>query len=179
MKLDYEEKLKELFKKHMDLGPNRPQREPICIEDTNEGIDEYITDKEFPGYFYHQLEYLKWWIVDDNVVFSSEAWWPTSKSSLIKPCLQHIFYGQDDKLSIILEEFNAYIHNIRIHFFVVVIEALKKMQSTGIRGEAIYLSNDWRKLIEGKYLFGMKVKCGNKMRIESNEKYGIVITIGD
>lgn len=155
-----ENKLEKLFKKYMDIGPNRPQRKMSKL------IPEYINDNEFVSYFYHQMEYFNWLVKDDEIIFAGGY---CDK----KPTLLHIFFGQEDKLSLIHKEFTIYIKEAKSYLIHSIVQKVKVLKNIGVPCKNLYIKDPWNYLLESTFLDMQVIHTSLLInKIESPKQFG-------
>ena len=168
-----EDKLKELFKKHMDIGPDRPQCKWRPSEGSvppDEALSQKITDEDFDDYFYHQMEYFDWVWKENGVKYYGAT-------SSEKPTLLGLFWGREDRLEKICVEFSEYLLSKRSVVINKIVAASHQLQSQDVPCEKLYLTPEWRALFSDKRLFGMEIKKGSVNKIEGPPQYGRFVLV--
>ena len=149
-------KLSDLFKKHIDLK---------------------VSEEEYEDRFYHQMEYLDWQLDDNNKVeFIGSP--PTQPYTLMNG-----FGAGEDKIPIILKEFNEYIKSIRTPLDSLILNAIKELEKLNIPTGCIYIPYIFSKLFWANTFLGISVYrwgmySNNKtLKVESPKQYGRFIEI--
>jgi len=153
----------------MDVSHDRPQcklSEPRWNEENKKLV---VTDEEFNDQFYHQLEYFDWRLEKDDVVFT--GCWQS------KPVLMGLFYGQENKLKLIHDEFLQYLREVRSKVEACIVEAIAKMQQYEVPCKTLFLRPEWICLFSGRTFRHMHVTQGYANRIESDDMHGRFVSI--
>jgi hypothetical protein len=168
MKLDLESKIKELFRKHMDLTEHRPQAQDLPER------ERAVTEADFEDQYYHQQEYFSWVMEEGKLKFYGGMG--------ISPILLGLFFGQEEKLKIIHKEFAEYLDEAELHLRSKVATAMQELMKYNIPCEKIHLPYYWAKVVDGEYL-GMQVVSSEYtdddnsiVKIESPNRYGRFVT---
>jgi len=170
---DLNDKLKSLFKKHMDLGPNRPQYKEIVRAglSNREGIDPAAaTDEDFNDQYYHQLEYFDWSFDGEEIKYYGASYNE-------KPSLQGLFWGQENRLKLICDEFSQYLKNIKAEKEKKIIEATNRLKGLDVPCEKLCLTKEWLLFFRQHFFLGMQLEEANTNKIESPPQYGRFVLI--
>lgn len=153
MTFDPDEKLLELFRKHMSI--------PSTLTDGSVLSDEEVSDS-----LYHNLEYCKWRILRNETVEIGSDW---SYKGQFHPI--GILYGQNDAMRKVESDFINYLTTTRAHALARIADAIQRMQSMKVTPASIQVPKIWNRLVP-QPVFGLPCTIGAKPRIFSEAKYG-------
>jgi hypothetical protein len=162
-------KLKELFKKHLDLSTNRPQAK---IDPSQEPVNDRI----FEDCFYHNMEYLIWEY--DEPLDKLNFYGPYYSKPRSLFTLYDIFCGQDDKIEVIKQDFLIYIKKCIADLSNRIVKASSVLREQDVPPANIYLKPEWDFILNNcqiDHIFGMPVNImeyENINKIESAPQFG-------
>lgn len=157
MTFNTDEKLFELFKKHMLIHTS-------------------LTDEEVSDYIFYNLEYCNWYMVgegrlprepsSDGEIRIGEDW--AYKGHFLP---LNIFYGQDDAMRKVESDFIDYLTTAHSHAIACIAAAIQQMEKEKIIPVTVQIPRKWGRILPG-LIFGLLSTEGAKPRIFSEAKYG-------
>jgi hypothetical protein len=190
-KFDPEKRLEELFWKHMDLSPNRPQCQPnldtvawLARNESEKAKDNYIQERkqsrnqvnpeEFHEQFEYNFEYIEWYWSEEKALIRAKYWCKGSDRGT--PRLLGAFYGQEAKLALIEEEFTEYAREHCSRFLSILNETIAQMKSLNVPVGEIEIPQMYSKFMNYLWYLGLPVEYtendDNKIIVYSPPQYG-------
>jgi len=152
MTFDPDEKLIELFKKHMELPKDEPDE---VIQRSHE----------------HNLEYCKWRVTPDGKV---ELGSDLSYKGKFLPLGFH--HGQDDAMRRVENDFIIYVTKAREYILARIADGIQEMQSMKVTPASMEIPETWSLLLP-RTIYGLSCTIGEKLRVFSEPKYGRFIEL--
>ena len=178
--MQFENKLKELFQKYIDVSSTRPGEikwKALCKKENIPYKEpDIVTKEEFDDQFDHQLEYLNWMWDNDKIKFCGRCY--NQQYTLLG-----IFCDQDDNLELVRKEFEEYLLQMKNDILKKICENTNILRKQDIPCSSIHLNEEWSSLFDENTILGLDIidrEYEHKhsiTKIESPEEFGKFVLI--